>query len=304
MTTISAVVPATNQPRTLDGCRSALLASDSPPEEIVVVVEPADANAARARNLGAHRAAGDVLLFVDSDVEVRRDAVSRIRAAFASDPTLVALFGSYDDAPADPGAVAGFRNLLHHHVHQSSPGPATTFWTGLGAVRRDAFFSVGGFDESVPFMEDIDLGMRLTATGARIELDPQVQGTHLKSWSVWGMVRMDLVDRGIPWVLLLLRHRGATNVLNLGWRHRLSALTVLLGALALGRRRPSAGLTAGLGLVALNRPFYSLLLRRRGPVQAMAGVFLHALHHLASIAAVPIGIWLHLRDRTRRDRRP
>jgi hypothetical protein len=39
----------------------------------------------------------------------------------------------------------------HEHVdravHVSSPGPAATFWAGLGAIRRDAFDAVGGFDE-------------------------------------------------------------------------------------------------------------------------------------------------------------
>jgi hypothetical protein len=303
VTTVSAIVPATNRPETLAGCRAALLQGDSPPEQIVVVEEPGDANAARARNLGAQQATGDVLLFVDSDVEVHADAVGRIRAAFAGDPALAALFGSYDDAPAAPGVVSAFRNLLHHHVHQTAPGPATTFWTGLGAVRKEAFETVGGFDESIAFMEDVDLGMRLAATGARIELDPSVQGTHLKSWSLWGMVRTDFIGRGVPWVMLLLRHRGSTTALNLGWRHRLSALGALAGAGAIVSRRPLAGLMAGLSLVVLNRPFYALLLRRRGPVEATAGVFLHALHHLASVAAVPVGVLLHLLERRRGRRR-
>ena len=300
MPTVSAIVPATNRPATLAACRAALEHAESPPDQLVVVDEPRDANASRARNLGAARATGDVLLFVDSDVEVRPDAVARVRAAFAADPLLVALFGSYDDAPAAPGVVSAFRNLLHHHVHQESPGPAKTFWTGLGAVRREAFESAGGFDEGIAFMEDVDLGMRLAAAGARIELEPRIQGTHLKSWSVWGMVRTDFGARGVPWVRLLLRHGGSATELNLGWRHRLSALISVAGTLGLLARRPAAVATAGLGLVALNRRFYMLLLRRRGPAEATAGVFLHALHHLASVAAVPAGVLLHLLDRLRR----
>lgn len=299
MITVSAIVPATNRPATLGACRAALSAGASVPEEIVVVEEPSDVNAAGARNAGARLAEGSVLLFVDADVEVRDDAVARIRSRFEADPGLTALFGSYDDSPSAPGVVSAFRNLLHHHVHQNAPGDATTFWTGLGAVRRDAFESVGGFDETVEFMEDIDLGMRLTAAGARIELDPSVQGTHLKRWSVWSMVRTDFIGRGVPWVLLLLRHRGSTTTLNLGWRHRFSALFALAGAVSLIRRRPRAAIASGAALVALNHSFYALLWRRRGPAEATTGVFLHALHHLASLAAVPVGVLLHLRDRRR-----
>ena len=39
----------------------------------------------------------------------------------------------------------------------------------------------------------------------------------------------------------------------------------------------------------MNRPFYLLLLRKRGPRDAALGVGLHALHHLTGVAAVPAG---------------
>ena len=112
---------------------------------------------------------------------------------------------------------------MHHHVNQHGAGAASTFWAGLGAVRRDSFEACGGFFEHR--IEDIELGMRLSHTGARILLDPAVQGTHLKRWSFWSMLWTDLFIRGIPWVGLLIQHRGSAAVskLNLGWRHRISA---------------------------------------------------------------------------------
>src|SRR2546423_715712 len=223
--TVSVIVPATNQPATLLRCCDALIASDEPPDEIVVVDSPGEANAATARNLGAERATGDILLFVDADVEVQPDALSRVRRAVDADPGLAALFGSYDDTPSDPGVTSAFRNLLHYHVHQGAAGPATTFWTGLGAVRREAFEHVGGFDQSIEFMEDVDLGMRLSEAGRSIVLDPDVQGKHLKRWTIWSMVRTDIFGRGVPWVRILLSHRSSSTALNLGWRHRLSSLT-------------------------------------------------------------------------------
>jgi GT2 family glycosyltransferase len=191
-----------------------------------VVDEPTHAGPAKARNAGARRASGDVLVFVDADVVVQRDAFVRIRAAFESDPGLSGVFGSYDDEPAHDGTVSAFRNLLHHHVHQTSPGPAETFWAGLGAVRRDAFLDVGGFDDAyeVPSIEDVELGMRLTDAGHRIELAPGIQGKHLKAWTLPAMVRCDMLDRGVPWLTLLLRRRRLPRALNLSWRHRISAL--------------------------------------------------------------------------------
>jgi GT2 family glycosyltransferase len=241
----------------------------------------------------AARAGADVLAFVDSDVVVRPDAFARIRRAFAADPELCAVFGSYDDAPEAPGAVSGFRNLLHHHVHQSCPGSARTFWAGLGAVQRDAFLAVGGFDEHRypdPSIEDIELGMRLADAGGRIDLDPELQGKHLKAWTLAEAARTDFARRGVPWARLLWERRRIPNDLNLGWRHRGSAAASLLAIAAIAARRPAPAGAAVLALVVLNRSFYALLLRRRGPAEAAAGVGLHALHHAIGAASVPVGL--------------
>jgi hypothetical protein len=302
VTTLSVIVPATDAPPTLERCTEALQRSSGPADEIIVVDGPQEANAARARNLGAARAHGQVLVFVDSDVVVHADALERIREAFGRDRELVALFGSYDDEPAAPGIVSAFRNLLHHHVHQSSPGRATSFWTGLGAVRSDAFAAVGGFDESVAFMEDIDLGMRLARRPGYTLLDPELLGTHLKAWTVRSMVWTDFANRGIPWVRLLLRHRHSASGLNLSWRHRLSAVASLVGAGGVLLRRPRIVTCSAIALTALNRDFYRLLARRRGRAEAATGVLLHAAHHLAGIAAVPVGLAQHLAERRSRAR--
>lgn len=265
-----------------------------PDDELHVVRDPSECHPSVARNLGVARSKGDVLVFVDADVEVRADAIARLRAAFDGDPALAAAFGSYDDAPADAGVVSAFRNLLHHHVHQDAGGEATTFWTGLGGVRRSAFDAVGGFDPGLRYLEDVDLGMRLSESGYHIVLEPRIQGKHLKKWSLWGMVRTDFAGRAIPWVELLLRHRHSTGTLNLGWRHRLSALAALIGATALVWGRFRIVLGAATALVSLNHRFYGLLVRRLGAPAAGVGIALHALHHVVGIAAVPVGIARHL----------
>jgi hypothetical protein len=306
MIKLSVVVPATDSPPTLPACRAALdravsaLTAAGGAAEVLVVDSPAFQPVCTARNTGARRASGEVVVFVDADVEVHPDALVRIATAFA-DPTLTALFGSYDDSPSRGGPVAAFRNLLHHHVHQNAGGAAQTFWSGLGAVRREAFLAAGGFDEErfpVPSVEDIDLGVRLVAGGARIELDPRVQGTHLKAWTLRSMVATDFARRGVPWVALQLRHgRSRSTALNLGWRHRLSALACFVGVLAVPARRPVAAGAALAVLLGLNRDFYRLLARRRGAAEALLGVGLHAVHHLTAVASVPFGVASHLRDR-------
>ena len=239
------------------------------------------------------------ILFVDSDVVVAPDVFVRVREHFRRDPQLTAVFGAYDDIVATDGLTAQFRNLLHHHVHARAAGYASTFWAGIGAVRRDAFERAGGFDElryRRPSIEDIELGTRLADHGARILLDPAIRGTHLKEWSMSQMMKTDFSDRGIPWVHLMLERREVPRTLNLGWRERASALAAVAAAVAFVRGRPvGVAITAG-GIVALNHAFYALLVRRLGVRATVACVPLHVAHHLAGVAAVPAGVVTYVID--------
>ena len=179
---------------------------------------------ARARTLGAEHAGSDLLLFIDADVCVRPDSLKRVVQAFDADDSLTALFGSYDDSPAEPDFVSQYRNLLHHFVHQRSKREAQTFWSGFGAIRAAAFRACGGFDTSFsrPAVEDIELGHRLQASGCKIILDPSLQVKHLKEWGFVAMLITDVRDRGIPWAQLILSDSRMPNDLNVSISQRVS----------------------------------------------------------------------------------
>ena len=297
MTTLTAIIPATDRPDTLARALAAIESAADGPEELMIVTEPSHEGPAAARNIAARDAPGDVLVFIDSDVVVHPDAFTRIRAAFDSDPGLAALFGSYDDRVGEADPVSAFRNMLHREVHVAAAGEAQTFWAGLGAVRREVFLGAGGFDAiryPAPAIEDIELGLRLSEAGWRIMLDPEIQGTHLKRWSVASMVRTDLLSRGVPWVALMAERREVPTGLNLGWRHRLSALAAAGVVVAGLRRRRRAAAGAFAGLVALNGSLYRRLWEAGGARIALPAPGLHLIHHLTSIAAVPLGVAMHL----------
>ena len=295
---LSVVIPATDSPATLDRCLAALERC-SEPHEVAVVTSPLGSGPAAARNAGVARTDGEIVVFVDSDVEIHPDALRRLREAFGQNPALDAVFGAYDDRPAAATLVSRFRNLLHHHVHAGAGGPATTFWAGLGAVRREAFDAVDGFDAQRyprPCIEDIELGMRLHAAGRRIALDPAVRGTHLKRWTLGSMLRTDLAARGAPWVALRLERGGAGGgALNLAWGQRIAAGAAVAGAGAAMTGRGRLALAALAVMIAPNARFYTLLARRGGLRLALGGVPLHLLHHLTAAASVPAGVVLWAR---------
>ena len=93
------------------------------------------------------------------------DTLALFADAFVRDATLDAIVGSYDETPACPNFISQYKNLFHYYVHQNSCGEIQTFWSGCGAVKRDVFLAIGGFEERYqrPSAEDIELGIRMTA---------------------------------------------------------------------------------------------------------------------------------------------
>ena len=258
---------------------------------------------ASARNDGALAAESDLVFFLDADVAVHPDTIARALARFEADPGLTALFGSYDDEPAAPGLVSQFRNLLHHFTHQQGPfaadlRPARTFWTGCGAIRRQAFLDVGGFDPrlySRPAIEDIELGYRLTHDGHRIVLARDVLGTHLKRWTLMNVIKTDVFQRGVPWMLLMKRSGEAESDLNVRSEQKIcvAATGLAVIALFLSIRLPQtliAAACAPLVILGLNLAFYRFLSVKRGVTFAARSLPLHLIYFACCGSSVVIAL--------------
>lgn len=318
-TRVSIIVPVYNNTRDLPECVSALIAASTPETEVIVVDDGStdetpvvaarmgvrvlrlttNSGPAAARNYGARHAMGEILFFVDADVVVGPKAVDRIMQVFQDHPELDALFGSYDTRPRASGLVSQYRNLLHHYVHQSGNQDAATFWAGCGAIRRSVFDTVGGFEEArfpESAIEDIALGYRLRQGGYKIFLDKALQCTHLKRWTLWLLLRTDILKRAIPWSRLILESRVAPKDLNLAWGQRLSGVLVLLACavLPVGVFRNDAmalSAIAVLGVLFLNRKLYVFFFRQRGLVFAVACIPLHLLYFVYSSLSY-LAVWL------------
>jgi glycosyltransferase involved in cell wall biosynthesis len=256
---------------------------------------------AEARNVASKLARGEILWFVDADVVAHGDVARRLQPSFA-EASVVAVFGSYDDAPPWPAFASQYMNLRHHAVHQRSPGEAFSFWSGLGAVRREAFLAAGGYDAArylMPSIEDIDLGYRLRASGGRILLVPEIQGTHLKRWTLKGVIETDIQMRALPWARLLIERPEIPLHLNVRSSERAKAL--LAGLLLASLPAALLGLLpwwAPLALLALawavNRPLFAVFARRNGLGFALAALAFHQLHYVYAAAAY---VWCRLTHR-------
>lgn len=117
---------------------------------------------AKARNYGARRACGDVLVFLDADVIPPVDFLEKVVETF-SDPTVVGATCSI--MPMQPR----FHEKIFFHFHSSltrilakfKPHSRGEFFV----VRRNAFLKANGFNEDLPCSEDHELAFRLSKRG-------------------------------------------------------------------------------------------------------------------------------------------
>jgi cytochrome P450/GT2 family glycosyltransferase len=264
-----------------------------------------------ARNTGVDLARGECVLFLDSDCAVHPDTLERVVSLLRADERVDAVFGSYDDEPAARGIVSRYRNLLHHWVHQRGEAEASTFWAGCGAIRRRVFESIGGFDADRyprPSIEDIDLGVRLRAHGARIVLARDIRVKHFKRWTLFGALRTDALARAAPWTELALRSGGFPRDLNVNRGGRASVIATFTAAASLVATPwwPWALALSVLFLaaaVAFNLSFYRFLARKEGLAFALLSIPLHWFHFLAAGAGFALGLLRHVGGRLF-DRRP
>jgi glycosyltransferase involved in cell wall biosynthesis len=314
---VSVVIPVYNSPRTLERCLDAVCAQLGPSDEVIVVDDGStddlrsvasrfrvtlvrldrQSGAAAARNRGADRATRPVLLFVDADIVLHPDALVRGRAHFVAS-SVDGVIGSYDDTPEARTLISQFKNLAHHYFHQRAEGRVASFWSGCGFIKRELFLAAGGFDEqrfSRPSIEDVELGWRLTDRGGHIVLDPRIQGTHLKRWTLGGLIKTDVFYRAVPWVRWSLERRRFGGELNASPLQQIALLIAILlvvsglAAISSGAARVSLAVLVGLAL-AINQALFRLFWRRGGAGLFVAGFLLQQVYYYCALVGLLLGI--------------
>jgi glycosyltransferase involved in cell wall biosynthesis len=318
---ISVVIPVHNGGEGLRHCLQSITSSDTPPLEIIVVADgesdgswrmagefaarvlriPESQGPARARNLGARVTAGDIILFIDADITIPRNALSLVAGVFQNDPGLAALFGSYDEAPYASNFLSQYRNLFHHYVHQRASEDASTFWSGCGAVRSKVFEELAGFNEDYlkPSIEDIEFGYRVKREGYEIRLVKELKVKHLKRWDLFSLLRADFLYRALPWTMLLMREGKFLNDLNLKISSRISTACIylLLISLSASLMFPWLLVTAVISVVtllALNWDLYRFFREKRGLLFAVKALPWNWLYYFYCGLAFSIG-FIHYR---------
>jgi glycosyltransferase involved in cell wall biosynthesis len=207
---ISVIVPAYNAAATLGDCLNALLNQTMPREsyEILVVDDgstddtavitqsmitqstniqllrlPQNRGAAAARNQGLAAAQGEIICFTDADCEPRPDWLEELTRPLLK-PDITATKGIY--ATRQRQLVARFVQIEYEDRYDRMAGqPQIDFIdTYAAAYRRQPLQEVGGFDETIAYVEDQELSFRLAAQGCVMLFCPTAVVSHHHSHTI------------------------------------------------------------------------------------------------------------------------
>lgn len=163
-----------------DGSAAALRALETPFP--LAVIEQENQGAAQARNVGARAARGELLLFLDDDMEAAPALLAEHDRCHREGADLVV-----GDMPLHPDSPSGLLSWGVGFWAQSrrdrllEPGAEPSLddlLTGQISISRESFERLGGFDTSFTREglfggEDIDFGYRVVKAGLRAVFDPK-----------------------------------------------------------------------------------------------------------------------------------
>jgi GT2 family glycosyltransferase len=320
VTRISVVIPVYNAEATLAECLTRVFQSTWDSFEVVlvddgstdrsraiaqsfpvrIVPSPGRVGPAVARNIGARAAVGEILFFIDSDVMLRPDSLPRLADAL-EDRTVDAVCGVQSAEMRHQDLVSQYKNLWMRWTYLRQSGDVPLFYTTAAAIRREAFLSVGGFDEgyATPNVEDTAFGQKLARQGLSVRIHAPLEVEHVKRYSLRSLLRTDYM-RAVSLTRLKLRHRGdlADNNTSVPTSYIASvgvlglAVAALAAGVAAGATVPAAAATAAfIALaVALNGEFLAAIRESEGSWRAVCAVPVLVLELLVVGVGTGIGI--------------
>ena len=187
------------------------------PFPLQVICQP-NGGPARARNNGIENARGEVVVFLDDDVEPSPEFLA-VHAAHHQNQSDAVVIAPMLPDPAlawrEPAWIAWEHAMLEKQYSAWRSGEWAgcgphNFYSGNASVRRVHLLAVGGFDEQFPRQEDVELAVRLEKQcGVRFVYEPDAPGTHrpqrrFASWLAvpfaYGKLDVVRARRGdIPW---------------------------------------------------------------------------------------------------------
>lgn len=262
------------------------------------IVIPVEGNhdANYCRNIGAQRAKGDILLFLDSDVVLQKEGWNDLQAVFR-DEGVHAVVGIYTEAHRNGNLASQYKNLWIRYSYLQSKRSIDWIFGAVSAIKRDVFFVMGGFDGSMMMRhgaEDLEFGGRIHSANHHIVLLPSLEVEHLKRHSLVSLLKNDFIrSKGIA--SLAFRRKKVAQSLSSGFVNAYPAFVfsvmlawVFLFSVAI--QAPLSSLFIGIVYLFVNLSFLQYFFQRQGVLRVLLLLPVLFLDHLVSGAGSIVGL--------------
>ncbi len=312
---ISVVIPNRNGAASIAQCLSAACASDYGRFEVVVVDDgsedasveiiktfpcrlvqlDAHGGVSKARNAGARASSGELLLFIDNDCLLGREALSIANASYGERKDRI-LGGTYTPSPYDADFFSSFQSVFVHHFETKKANPDYVAAHAM-VIDAELFRRSGGFVEDsfigvAASVEDVELSHRLRRAGCELVMNPEMQVQHMFRFSLRRSLR-NAITKSRYWTMYSMANRDIfkdsgtaslelkTNVVS-----GLAQALLLAGAAVGGAAWPLAGVVPLLAFnLHVNRRLIEAWFRTKGLRFSMM-----ALVYYTTLYAAAVGI--------------
>lgn len=134
-----------------------------------------------ARNKGAGKAAGELLVFIDDDITVKKDFVEKHWQAHQEFSEALAIGEILLPEDIQHTPFGRFRQRLEKDGVPRQRGLVAEknfCAAGNASIKRELFLNLGGFDTTITSSEDQDFALRHTSKGNQIVFLPEALGIH------------------------------------------------------------------------------------------------------------------------------
>ncbi|MBI5675306.1 MAG: glycosyltransferase family 2 protein [Nitrospirae bacterium] len=166
---------------------------------------------AKARNKGVREAKGDIIFFLDSDVVVLDGTVRAVEEYFQNNPSAKCVIGICDTKSLNKGFVPHYMAMFEYIHLIGTPGnTVSVFAPRCGAVKRDFFLEIGGYNESYKGadVEDFELARRVNRTDPII-LNEKMLVRH--QFANFKQAVRNYFKRTVMWVHLFFKEKKLDN---------------------------------------------------------------------------------------------
>ncbi|OGR97579.1 MAG: hypothetical protein A2V88_15685 [Elusimicrobia bacterium RBG_16_66_12] len=264
-----------------DGTRGAIRSFEER-LDISLVVNDRNLGVCRSRNKALALARGDLLLFLDADIRLYPDTITKLLRTLERTGADV-VDGCYSPVALDDGLFSRYYALFSHHSFLVGERPCdyNVFNAWCALCRPEVMKKTGGH---LPLPKGVEieneaLGRRIVAQGFSLMLDPGVAVDH--HWGGHAKLVFIFTRRVYWWVKIFFATGGGFEKSMTTASYGFGTLCLPAAALASLASRwepfllwPAAALAAG--FAAAYAPFYLFVLKREGVVFCGASVLLSA----------------------------